>query len=798
MLEKIGRIPRKIRACVSRSEWVIRLLGLSKSVGTEAEPGLVMVQIDGLSRKQLEAALDNGKMPFLNHLIRKEGYHLHTLYSGLPASTPAVQGELFYGVKGAVPSFGFRDRKSGKSVKMFDPEPVINLQNSLENQNPGLLKDGSSYANIFSGGSREAHFCPESFGWHHLSRAVRPFALISFVLVHALSLIRTGFLILLEFVLAVFDFVQGLIAGKDLVKELKFVPTRVVISILLRDLVSIGATVDVTRGLPVVHLNFIGYDEQAHRRGPSSHFAHWTLKGIDHAIRRLFHAARRSRRRDYDIWVYSDHGQEETIPYPVENGRTVHEAVSEVFGQFRPSTGGRTKAERGVQFDRSKWVGGSYFNWLFGESEEADGSEPSHLMVSAMGSLGHVYTPDPVAAEDRDRLARNLVEKARIPLVLVPGEPDSALAWTDSGRFQLPQEAAEVLGSGHPFLEEAAIDLVKLCHHPDAGDFILSGWRPGKRSVSFPLEHGSHTGPGPEETRAFALLPLTAPVPHPPDKEYLRPLDLREGALHILGRHPSPRRTRVRRPRPNALPIRVMTYNVHYCINMDGKISPSRIAKVIAHYDPDIVALQELDVGRLRTGGVDQAEVIARELEMAFHYYPAFQIEEEQFGDAVLSRYPMKLVHAGPLPTIPDRPDIESRGALWTSIDVGDHEIQLFNTHFGLRRQERLIQVNALMGKEWLGHPDCRNPVIVCGDFNALPRSKVCRKIRRRFRDAQVLLDDHRPQRTFFGRYPVGRIDHVFVSPEITVHSIEVPRTALTLTASDHLPLIVELSIPRE
>jgi len=41
----------------------------------------------------------------------------------------------------------------------------------------------------------------------------------------------------------------------------------------------------------------------------------------------------------------------------------------------------------------------------------------------------------------------------------------------------------------------------------------------------------------------------------------------------------------------------VMTYNVHSCIGMDGKISPLRIAEVIDRYHPDVIALQELDAG---------------------------------------------------------------------------------------------------------------------------------------------------------------------------------------------------------
>ena len=62
---------------------------------------------DGLSRAQFERALGNRRMPFLRRLMAREGYQVETLYSGLPSSTPGVQGELFYGVKTAVPAFAF-------------------------------------------------------------------------------------------------------------------------------------------------------------------------------------------------------------------------------------------------------------------------------------------------------------------------------------------------------------------------------------------------------------------------------------------------------------------------------------------------------------------------------------------------------------------------------------------------------------------------------------------------------------------------------------------------------------------
>ena len=113
----LTKILRAFRRVLTRNEWAIWLLGLKRHDGKPTERGLVLVQIDGLSERQLQRALAEGHMPFLKSLIEKEHYRTHSFYSGLPASTPAVQAELYYGVKTAVPAFGFRDHQSGRLVR---------------------------------------------------------------------------------------------------------------------------------------------------------------------------------------------------------------------------------------------------------------------------------------------------------------------------------------------------------------------------------------------------------------------------------------------------------------------------------------------------------------------------------------------------------------------------------------------------------------------------------------------------------------------------------------------------------
>ncbi|NCC50481.1 MAG: EEP domain-containing protein [Spartobacteria bacterium] len=242
--------------------------------------------------------------------------------------------------------------------------------------------------------------------------------------------------------------------------------------------------------------------------------------------------------------------------------------------------------------------------------------------------------------------------------------------------------------------------------------------------------------------------------------------------------------------------LRVLTYNVHNCAGMDGHVSVRRIARVIERERPDIIALQEVDVGRSRSDWEDQSVVLARYLEMFPHFHAAIQIKEERYGDAILSRLPSTLVRAGALPYRHAWLVDEPRGALWVQVDIGEGRIvNVFNTHFGLWRRERREQAEALLSAEWLHHPDCTGPVILCGDFNSSPRSGVCTRLGTHLRDVHDLLAGHKPERTFSGRFPLHRIDHIFVSGHVAVRDIHVPRTHLAMEASDHLPLVVELSV---
>ena len=238
---------------------------------------------------------------------------------------------------------------------------------------------------------------------------------------------------------------------------------------------------------------------------------------------------------------------------------------------------------------------------------------------------------------------------------------------------------------------------------------------------------------------------------------------------------------------------RLITYNVHRCIGVDRRLDVGRVAAVIAEHEPDIVCLQELDVGRARTGHIDQAEAIAHRLSMTVSFHPAMKVEAELYGDAILTHRPEVLVKTGALPSVAGVPGLEPRGALWSRIDIDGAPLNVINTHLGLVPREQRLQAAALAGKDWVGA--CEGATILTGDFNATSLTRPYQTLNRRLSDAQRLLGLRPSVKTFPSSFPAIRIDHCFTSPEVEVTRVTAPFSPLARMASDHLPLIVDFEL---
>jgi endonuclease/exonuclease/phosphatase family metal-dependent hydrolase len=240
--------------------------------------------------------------------------------------------------------------------------------------------------------------------------------------------------------------------------------------------------------------------------------------------------------------------------------------------------------------------------------------------------------------------------------------------------------------------------------------------------------------------------------------------------------------------------IRVMTYNIHSGVNRDGKIRLQPAVQVIRELNPDIVAMQEVDMGITHRRYRHQAKVLSERLEMEFFFFPLVQFETRHYGLAFLSRRPFTVVKCDRLPTVLPRFRLQKRGAVWIRLNHLPRPTHIFNTHLGLFHRERRRQVEALLGKNWLEAVPRDEAVVLCGDLNAGPLSWTYRNLSATLSDVQRRRGGRqRPKSTFSSRRPILRIDHIFVSHHLQPLSVKVPTSRITQMASDHLPLSAEL-----
>jgi len=238
-----------------------------------------------------------------------------------------------------------------------------------------------------------------------------------------------------------------------------------------------------------------------------------------------------------------------------------------------------------------------------------------------------------------------------------------------------------------------------------------------------------------------------------------------------------------------------MTYNVHGCSGMDGRVSPRRVARVIASHAPDVVALQEVDLGRRRSRTEDQAALIGQQIGMHAVFCPTITRGDVHYGHAFFSRWPVEIVKRARLPHDPKSWWQEPRSALWVKVQVEGLPVNIITSHLGLGRYERVLQMEMLLGPEWIGKIPENEAVLLCGDFNLTPGSRPYGLAAARLRDVQAARQGHRPLLTFSSMRPFARLDHIFISKSVEVQQVLVPRSELTRVASDHLPLIADLSL---
>ena len=245
--------------------------------------------------------------------------------------------------------------------------------------------------------------------------------------------------------------------------------------------------------------------------------------------------------------------------------------------------------------------------------------------------------------------------------------------------------------------------------------------------------------------------------------------------------------------------LRVLTYNIHRAIGVDRRFRPQRIVEIIAHYEPDLVLLQEVDDGVPRSRELDLARELGRDLDLPHRAVGHnVSLRKGRYGNATLSRWPIQRERNIDLTVGP----LKRRGCQHTTILLEDDlPLEVFNLHLGLSARERARQVGMLLGSDELRDLPRSQPCLVGGDFNDW-RSLLepvlvevfdfrCATRPPGFRS--------RALRTYPSFSPRGPLDRFYYRGPLRLLDCHAGRLRSARLASDHLPVVAEfeLSVPQ-
>ncbi len=219
---------------------------------------------------------------------------------------------------------------------------------------------------------------------------------------------------------------------------------------------------------------------------------------------------------------------------------------------------------------------------------------------------------------------------------------------------------------------------------------------------------------------------------------------------------------------------------------MDRRTRPERVAEVLHSIDADIVALQEV-IGAGPSGG-SHIEEIGAALGMGWVMAPTRQLRGHQFGNVVLSRFPI---------THHSQHDLtwkscEERCMQRVDVDVNGRTLHVYNVHLGTAILERRHQARRLA--TIVTNRQVNGPKIVLGDFNEWMRGLTTTMLSTRMKSVD-LQQFMRRRRHYPGLFPILHLDHIYYDGNLDIVHVQIHRNRLSLVASDHLPLVADVRI---
>ena len=517
-----------------------RIIGKKAEIRKSDEPGILFIEIDGLSERMMREAIKRGSLPTVKKLLDSGKFKLEGWETDYSSQTGAIQSGILLGNNSEIPGYRWWDRENGKMMRSGSFKDAFEIEKAHSN-GEGLLKGGASRGNMFSGDASETMLTVSTildFG-KRSGPGFYVYLLNPFTFARLLS----GFLygVLREWAQ---NIAQRIRKDKFRVKSRNFFYafTRAATCQVMQDVITFLVIGDVLRGLPAIYMTFPGYDDVAHYTGVDSRETFQTLEEMDRFFGRILRALEETP-RPYKVVFLSDHGQ--TAGGTFENAwgisfdKLVRNAVSHPVDIFtNPEVSEAWEkwqaalAEEQKQMDRrikqlvplrillgtnNKKASDQLVKTTDPADNLTDADPRPQLAVFSSGCSGLVYFTDAKVRlsleelqERTPNLVYNILDHPGVGFVVVRSEVDGNIVLGKFGAYYLDKDEIDGENPLANFSPNAPALLKRLCHYQNAPDLLVStAYDPISNTMpAFENQSGHHGGIGGDQSFPFLIHPV--------------------------------------------------------------------------------------------------------------------------------------------------------------------------------------------------------------------------------------------------------------------------------------------------
>ena len=476
-------------------------------------PGVIIVEIDGLSYEVLCEAVERGDMPTVKEMIDSDNYNLRMWETDLSSQTGASQAGILHGNNEGIVAFRWIEKSNGNQMMQCSGiTKVPELEHRISDGNGLLVDNGASRSNLFSGDTDNVIFTFSKIldfkklynnAWYSVFSNPSNFARI--IALFFADIIR-------EIWSQIIHSIKNI--RPRINRGITYIPTRAATNVFMREINTSTLIGDMMVGdVDVAYSTYLGYDEIAHHSGVRDNDAWFALREMDKQIKHLTNANKYCP-RDYQFVIQSDHGQ--------TNGATFTQRYGETFENFVKSLLPEDMTVFAKMTSNEDHFAGDYTPFsrkktkIKKEKEEEQELSDSEVIVLASGNLAMIYLTQwsqRLTYEELNKyfpdLIHGIINNEYVGFILVKSQEHGDLAIGKNGTYFLDSGEIEGENPLEGFGDNIVMHLKRTSSFEHTPDILVNSFYDEEADEVCAFEElvGSHGGAGGDQSKPFILYP---------------------------------------------------------------------------------------------------------------------------------------------------------------------------------------------------------------------------------------------------------------------------------------------------